>query len=47
MADERAALREQQRAAAAKAALDHPRVRDALEVFPESVGSVEVQVDLE
>lgn len=30
-----------------KAALEHPAVRDAIEVFPESAGTVDVQVDIE
>jgi hypothetical protein len=30
-----------------KEALNHPRVRDAIDVFPESAGKLDVQVEVE
>ena len=42
-----AALRNERREQTVEAALSHPRVREAMEVFPESEGNVDVHVEME
>jgi hypothetical protein len=45
VAAENAAHTERERSRARQAALDHPRVRDALAVFPEAASDLQVDVD--
>jgi DNA polymerase-3 subunit gamma/tau len=45
VAAQEAARRQEHRAEAIEAALSHPRVKDAMDVFPEAEGNVDVQVE--
>jgi hypothetical protein len=45
VAEIESAKRSEQRAEVVKAALNHPRVKDAIEVFPEAEGQLDVQVE--
>jgi hypothetical protein len=40
-----AAQQKERRAEVVQAALNHPRVRDAMDVFPEAEGNVQVEVE--